>query len=72
MLGMNKAFKKSKFIIANSNYTKNLAVKVGLESNKIHIINPGTDYPIEIEKTEELNAKKYLIMLSQKLLLLRD
>ena len=55
---MNKAFKKSKFIIANSNYTKNLGVKVGLESNKIHIINPGTDYPIEIEKTEELNAKK--------------
>ena len=35
---MNKAFKKAKFIIANSKYTKDLAVSMGLDKNKIHII----------------------------------
>ena len=54
---MNKAFKKVKFIIANSEYTKNLAISMGLEENKIHVINPGTDYPIKIEKDEKIKAK---------------
>ena len=55
---MNKAFKKAKFIIANSEYTKNLAITMGIEKKKIHIINPGTNYPIEIENEEEKKAKK--------------
>jgi phosphatidylinositol alpha-1,6-mannosyltransferase len=55
---MNKAFKKTKFIIANSRYTKNLAVSMGLEENKINIINPGTNYPIEINEQEVIKAKK--------------
>ena len=55
---MNKAFKKTKFIIANSKYTKDLAISTGLEVNKIHIINPGTDYPVKIEKEESVKAKK--------------
>ena len=55
---MNKAFKKTKFIIANSKYTKDLAINMGLEKNKIHIINPGTDYPIEIEKEQSVKAKE--------------
>ena len=54
---MNKAFKKAKFIIANSKYTKELAVSMGLEENKIHVIHPGTDYPIKIENKDELKAK---------------
>jgi len=54
---MNKTFKKAKFIIANSKYTKDLAISMGLEKNKIHIINPGTDYPVEIEKKESEKAK---------------
>jgi len=54
---MNRAFKKAKFIIANSKYTKELAVSMGVEENKIHIINPGTNYPIKIEKGYELKAK---------------
>ena len=54
---MNKAFKKSKFIIANSKYTRELAVSMGLEENKIHIIHPGTNYPIKIENENELKAK---------------
>jgi len=55
---MNKAFKKTKFIIANSNYTKDLAVRMGLEENKIHIINPGTDYPVKIEREKSIKAKE--------------
>jgi len=55
---MNKAFKKAKFIIANSKYTKDLAVAVGLEEKKIHIINPGTDYPIKIEEEKSIMAKE--------------
>jgi len=55
---MNKVFKKAKFIIANSKYTKDLAISMGLEKNKIHIINPGTNYPIEIKKEESIKAKK--------------
>tara|TARA_B110000967_G_scaffold24383_1_gene22444 strand:+ start:8001 stop:9092 length:1092 start_codon:yes stop_codon:yes gene_type:complete len=55
---MKKNFQKTKFIIANSKFTKDLAISVGLEENKIHIINPGTDYPIEIKKEEEIKAKK--------------
>ena len=55
---MNKAFKKAKFIIANSKFTKDLAINMGLEESKIHIINPGTNYPVEIEKVEESKAKE--------------
>jgi phosphatidylinositol alpha-1,6-mannosyltransferase len=55
---MNKVFKKAKFIIANSKYTKDLGVRMGLEENKIHIIHPGTNYPVKIEKKEELKAKE--------------
>ena len=55
---MNKAFKQTKFIIANSSYTKDLGISMGLSENKIHIINPGTNYPIEIGKKEEKKAKE--------------
>jgi len=55
---MNKAFSKAKFIIANSKYTKDLATNMGLEINKIKIINPGTNYPIQVEKNEKTEAKK--------------
>ena len=54
---MNKAFKKTKFIIANSKYTKDLAIKVGLPENKIHTINPGTYFPIKIDSQEKIKAK---------------
>jgi len=54
---MNKAFKKTKFIIANSKYTKKLATSMGLEERKIHIIHPGTDYPIKIHNKDVAKAK---------------
>ena len=55
---MNRAFKKTKFIIANSRFTKDLGIKMGLEENKTHVINPGTNYPIKIEKEKEIKAKQ--------------
>ena len=55
---MKKVFKKAKFIIANSKYTKELGVSMGLELEKIHIIHPGTNYPIQIDSEYKLEAKK--------------
>jgi len=55
---MNKTFKKAQYIVANSKYTKELAVSMGLEKEKIHIINPGTNYPVKIDKEESIKAKK--------------
>ena len=54
---MNKSFRKAKFTIANSRYTEDLAISMGLEKNKIHVINPGTYYPVKIEKEESAKAK---------------
>ena len=38
-------------IVANSEYTKNLAISLGLQQNKIIVIHPGVD------AAEELNKK---------------
>ena len=54
---MNKVFKKTKFIIANSKYTKDLGERMGLEKNKIHVIHPGTDYPIPLDEKSKSKAK---------------
>ena len=59
--GLNKrvlnSLKKIKYVIANSNFTKNLALKIGLSEKKIHIIHPGCDNPVEIENKFEVEAK---------------
>ncbi len=54
---MNKAFKKANFIVANSNYTKKLGISMGLEEEKINIIHPGTNYPVEIHDKSVSKAK---------------
>ena len=46
-----KSLKKSDFVIANSNFTKELGTKIGIESSKINIISPG------IEKPKKINHK---------------
>jgi phosphatidylinositol alpha-1,6-mannosyltransferase len=38
-------------VIANSEYTKNLAINNGVELNKVLVINPGTDPVQELNKT---------------------
>ena len=47
---MIKALSKANFIIANSGFTKNLLIKLGYENKNIKIINPGSNYPIQVNE----------------------
>ena len=49
---------KANFIIANSNFTKELAIKVGINIKKINVIFPGIQNPKEIENSSKLEAEK--------------
>ena len=53
------SLEKVKFIIANSNFTKKLATKVGLPEKKIHVIHPGHDQPINIEEKFKKDSEKF-------------
>ena len=53
-----KSTNKADFIIANSNFTRNLAVKVGIDSSKIHIIFPGIPKPRTIQNISKIEAEK--------------
>ena len=55
---MIKSLNKAKFIIANSKFTKKLANNLGVNNEKIYVINPGSNYPIEIKKEYDIEAKK--------------
>jgi phosphatidylinositol alpha-1,6-mannosyltransferase len=59
-------------VVANSNYTKNLAIDLGVDENRIIVINPGVDPVTEIpkkylSKAEELfkGKKQRLITVSR-------
>ena len=54
---MIKSLNKAKFIISNSVFTKELAIKMGVKNN-IKIINPGCNYPIEIKNEFSEKAKE--------------
>ena len=41
---------KVKYVISNSNFTKNLALEIGIPVKKIHIIHPGCNKPINFGK----------------------
>ena len=45
-------------IVANSNFTKNLAIELGVEEKRIHIINPGVDAALEISKNDLKKAEE--------------
>ena len=53
-----KSTNNADFIIANSNFTKKLAIKVGLNSSKINIIFPGVQIPKDIDNASKIKAKK--------------
>ena len=53
-----KSTNNADFIIANSNFTKELAIKKGINPLKINIIFPGITKPKEIEESEKIKAKK--------------
>ncbi len=48
---------KVQYVIANSNFTKNLAIKIGFSEKKIHVIHPGCDEPVKIEENDQLRAE---------------
>ena len=54
---MLKSLNKANHIIANSEFTKNLVIKSGLESKGIKVINPGCNYPIKINEDSKDLAK---------------
>jgi len=53
-----KSTDKADFIIANSNFTKELAVKVGINPKKIHVIFPGIKKPETIKEIFKTKAEK--------------
>ena len=55
---MLKSLNKANYIISNSEFTKKLAIKNGVQSDKIKVINPGCDYPIEIDNKNKDIAKE--------------
>jgi len=55
---MLRSLSKADFIIANSNFTKNLATKVGINLSKISIIFPGIHKPGNVELISKTEAKK--------------
>jgi len=55
---MLKSTNKAKFIVANSNFTKELAIKNGIDPSKIHVIFPGIKIPKIIDNKYIMEAKK--------------
>ena len=55
-----KSTNKADFIIANSNFTKKLAIKVGINPEKIHIIFPGIDKPKVVNTEFKKKAEEIL------------
>ena len=57
---MLSSLNKADHVVANSQFTRNLVIKLGLESKKIKVINPGCNYPIQInEESRELAKSTY-------------
>jgi len=52
-----KSTNKADFIIANSNFTKDLAIKVGINPLKIKVIFPGIKKPVLVENKYKTQAK---------------
>ena len=53
-----KSTNNADFIIANSNFTKALAIKVGIDPSKINIIFPGIQKPNEVDNISKIKATK--------------
>ena len=61
-----KSINNANFIISNSNFTKELAIKKGINSSKINVIFPGISKPKSVEDMEKNQAKNFLKILFQK------
>ena len=54
---MLKALEKAEFVIANSKFTKDFVLKMGLKHNNIKVINPGCNYPLKINEESKTFAE---------------
>ena len=61
-----KALQKSDNVIANSRFTKELALKLGIKN--VTVINPGCNYPITVHEESKIYAKKIFENSSPKLI----
>ena len=52
-----KSVRKANFIISNSNFTKELAIKVGIDPSKIRVIFPGINQPKIIQNQFKIEAE---------------
>ena len=55
-----RSIEKIKFVIANSRFTKDLAISIGIPEKKIRIIHPGCDDAVEISKEFQVEAQNIL------------
>ena len=55
-----RSLEKANFIISNSNYTKNLAINIGISENKIKVIHPGINPPEKIDDKNKKEVEKIL------------
>jgi phosphatidyl-myo-inositol dimannoside synthase len=63
-----KALNKADYIIANSKYTKELAITLGVKAKNIKVINPGCNYPIPVSEAAKKFAEKIYNNASPKLI----
>ena len=63
-----KALNKANYVIANSRFTKELAIKLGVKIKNIKVINPGCNYPIPVNNDAKEFAKKIYDKTSPKLI----
>jgi len=63
-----KALEKANYVIANSRFTKELAIKLGVKVKGIKVINPGCNYPIPVSDDAKEFAKKIYDTASPKLI----
>ena len=54
-----KSLNKADYVIANSRFTKELAIKIGINKIKIKVINPGINAPKKIENSFKDEANQY-------------
>ena len=54
-----KSSNNADYLIANSNFTKKLAIKIGIEKSKIYVIFPGIPKPKKIDNINKIKAEKY-------------
>ena len=57
---MLKALNKASYVISNSEFTKNLAISIGINPDKIIVINPGVNPPKDLNK-KSLNKVESLL-----------